>query len=33
MIFGMPKAAIEKGGASYILSLKDIPVFLWKLVK
>lgn len=31
-IFGMPKAAIEKGGASHILPLYDIPNFLENLV-
>lgn len=32
-IFGMPKAAIDKGGASHILSLEEIPKFLEKIVQ
>ena len=32
-IFGMPKAAIESGGASKILPLQDIPQYLTELVK
>lgn len=32
-IFGMPKAAIEKGGASKVLPLKEMPAFLLKLLK
>ena len=33
IIFGMPKAAIQKGGASQVLSLKNIPIHLIKLLK
>lgn len=31
-IFGMPKAAIEAGGATHVLPLQDIPVKLMELV-